>query len=427
MPQYYLPLIRFLKFYITVFIRDFVSTGRVSLDEFTHPNIKSYCSITGGQCTPSCPRFSFDTPCKHLIKKQSAYTIGIIYVLVNLNYTNIVQERDFYTAIHTGKLYSEMLDDYEPYNFVDDNTSVSFKSQIKPLTLSKTKYKYIPKRIKRFNESRNKELENTNKLIENFKETKGKVPSNLISLRNNLEQEIQDVSQLPAETLFTWIGEYLDGSSSFNLVKEIVDYFINEFTAINNDDFPYGALKAVKEGTLQNLIAKTKDLDDKNPMKWTDKRYRQYIEETDPYKRLLLLDDNLLIWKSYMLDDITPTESLIRTKYLIDKLLHANISIGRTTFFIYSDKLNDACYTFRLYKLIKYIIKQSKLTVENFFTLQQIKYQAILKPKANPNEYLPIYHTIMLEKGDDLEHGKILINELANHNFVKVFSLIHSF
>lgn len=406
MPQYYEPLLEFLRVHVAIFIRDFVVTGRVPLHDFLYPKVEVICSLTHSACTPVCKYFVPDKPCKYQTVKWSAYTIGVVYTMIQINNTQLVEDRDFYTAVHTGKLYSEMLSDWEPYDFVERVRSSGVSNiRFKPLNVSDTnpvKYPHIYDYIKSLNKKRKNELESISKLIDDFEEREGKVPDNLIRLQKELSNEIKSHNQLPATTLIGIITTYIDkGDQSYKLVKEVIKYFIQEFTPTRDDDFPYGSLKPITDTTIRKLVSQTNSLPDDHPFKWTDERRKKFEQEQNPYKKLVIASDTLYTWSRYIVPSaIKLTDQLIRAKYLFDQILSTSIVVWRTELIIYKSDFCNARKAYRLYKVFSYIFDTVGYTASLFVPEEALEWQAILKPDADYNYHIRALNEVLTHHED---------------------------
>lgn len=381
MPQYYLPLIEFLKQQVTAFLREFVSTGRIPLDEVIEPKIEVRCTLTGGMCTPNCPYFSLEDPCQHRSVRAFAYTMGIMYVLLKINETNTVYERDFQTAITTGKRYSDYLEGWKPYDPIDSSISVTSVAQLRierESTGVTRSYEELQRYINHLNVERKKKLKNINQMIEHFEKLEGKVPEILRIQQSKLQTDLTSPAELSFNDLTSILIDFVeDQSISEKLVKEVATYIIEDFMPVNNEDFPLSDVN-VDINKLHEAIHKTKDIEVGSPKKWTIDRLNEFRNETDPYKKLLILNDELRIWKDYIVPKgLKITDRLIRAKVMVDTVFSHFVEQGTTYYILFS---------YRYIEHLQYLNKLSVLLCEVLDEILHIDYNVLFNTDQLVNQ-----------------------------------------
>lgn len=434
MPQYYEGFFNFTKTLVAIFIRDVVSTGAVNLEEFSSIRYSVRCTLSGNLCTTSCPKLPEQGFCKRRQVEVFCYTLGVTYCLFKLFETQKVYHKDFETVIHTGKRYIEYLQDWEPYDLLDTYEDYELfdsltNEESKDITRRIFTYDKLEKFVlEYFNKQTKESLEKNKELIEKFKKRHGKVPSSLLTITKNLEQGLFDsLEEVSFTSLQGLIFKFIQGDLELesSLLFDLVKFLVLDFKPTRPDDFPLNQIKSI-DSKIYNLIEQTRSFSDDNPRKWTEERIDRLKQETDPYKKLTLFNDNLYAWYLYIFpkDVLDLKTEYVKVKFLLDSILQRYSPYFTTNFIIINWMELDKVRRFvKVINTFRYLNKELGLKFSSFFTEKLLSNQFQLKSKEiNGGDFMPLILSIdNTYFPDDVDKIREILHK---HNLIRRFIII---
>ena len=426
MPHYYIKYLKFTKVLVAEFVKEFCCSGAISVFSLSRVNRYILCGLTGNKCSVMCPKFNTCNSKNYIIE---AYTLGVMYCLLMLKRTVDFEQREFEFIIHTGKrLVDSISTEWEPYSLLNEvdtlhDESIDDLLSRKVEVDSKFFGKDAQKIIDIFRNKSKQSLENINKLIDSFKKTKGKVPSHLLNIKSALSSRVvSSLYDISFSDHMALLVEYIKNKIdiSYNV---ILNYLVFDYVPTDKDDFPYSELDSNLNKIYQNMRITSK-FDEGNPFRWDEHRLELYKQEKDPYKKLVIFDDRLYLWKKYILsEDIELTEEIIRGKYILDYIIKIYAKEFTTKYIIYEHvpDLVLSRYKNVVSRMLKLLYMQG-VNLFDLFTEEQVKYQAMFREGVSTGEYLPILYGA--ENKTVTSDPERLFNSLKSANLITFVRII---
>lgn len=249
-----------------------------------------------------------------------------------------------------------------------------------------------------------------------------KPPQELLRLIDDLSRPLEP-SIFSFNDYMDIVLRYLDEKISITQsdLTFIIGYLIDDFVPKDENDFPTGLL-SLRQGWLNDLITKTKNLPDDHPFKWTIDRINKVerlMESGEYYHALIYFNDLLYAWYLHELNSEFPSEAVIRAKYLLDNVLahvtefcFSNLVVIKKK---YANKVQAVC------TIIGDFVDGHGFDRQRLLLSEQRENTFVLKVETLPKEIVTTMHKI--QKKVHLNPTKVK-TFLLEHALITPFPLI---